>query len=197
MASDEGAVVTEIRRCREKSTDLYKIDRFNNLCRRICSESLSYNEIIAEIDAIDTKKTYSFAVKLLGFTMVSIGFSFLFGGALYEILAALFVSVIVYPIVFALDRLKAGLFFKNIIASAAIALFTLLISHFLFTVMVDKVIIAVFMNLVPGVALATSIRDIIAGDLISGKNTLTEALIIALGMALGAGVVLATLPFAL
>ena len=51
------------------------------------------------------------------------------------------------------------------------------------------------MNLVPGVALVTSMRDIIAGDLIAGKNSLTEAILIAVGMALGAGIVLASLSF--
>lgn len=197
MTSEDAPVVTEIRRCTEKNTDLYKIDKLNALCRRICNENLSYDEIIAEIEDIEAKKPYSFAVKLLGFTMVSVGFSYLFGGALVDVIAALIVSLLVCPIIYIFDRLKAGIFFKNIVASGATALFTLLLSYALSGVMVDIVIIGVFMNLVPGVALASSIRDIIAGDLISGKNTLTEAVIIALGMALGAGIILASMPYAL
>lgn len=197
MATDDAPVVTEIKICREKGTDLYKIDKLNTLCRRICNECLSFDEIIAEIDSIEAQKPYSFAVKLLGFTMVSVGFSYLFGGALFEILAAFVVSLFVYPIIYIFDRLKAGIFFKNIIASAATAFFTLLFSYIVSGTLVDIVIIGVFMNLVPGVALASSIRDIIAGDLISGKNTLTEAVIIALGMALGAGIILASMPYAI
>ena len=197
MSSNDSPVVTEIRRCTEKGTDLYKIDKLNTLCRKICSGNLNYNEIIAEIDNIEAQKPYSFAVKLLGFTMVSVGFSYLFGGALLEILAAFIVSLLVYPIICIFERFKTGIFFKNIIASAATAFFTLLFSYLISGIMVDIVIIGVFMNLVPGVALASSIRDIIAGDLISGKNTLTEAVIIALGMALGAGIILASIPYAI
>ncbi len=195
MTSKEGTVVSEMRRCTEKSTDLYKIDRLNTLCRRICSEKMDYDSIIAEIDDIESKKAYPFIVKLIGFTIISAGFCFLFGGGLLELAAALIVSVIVYPLVYSMDRLATGIFFKNIIASGLIALLTILLSAFLFEVQVDKVIIGTFMNLVPGVALTTSMRDIIAGDLISGKNTLTEALIIALGMALGSGLVIASLGF--
>lgn len=195
MKSKEGTVVSEIRRCTEKTPDLYKIDRLNTLCRKICSEKMDYDSIIAEIDDIESKKTYPFIVKLLGFTIISVGFCFLFGGKLLELAAALIISVIVYPLVYVMDRLATGIFFKNIIASGLIALLTILLSAFLFEVQIDKVIIGTFMNLVPGVALTTSMRDIIAGDLISGKNTLTEALIIALGMALGSGLVIASLSF--
>jgi len=195
MKSKEGSVASEIRRCTDKTPDLYKIDRLNSLCRKICSEEMDYDTIIAEIDDIESKKVYPFTVKLFGFTIISVGFCFMFGGRLFELLAALIVSVVVYPLIFSMDKLKSGLFFKNIIASGLIALLTILVSAFLFPVQIDKVIIGTFMNLVPGVSLTTSMRDIIAGDLISGKNTLTEALIIALGMALGAGLVMASLGF--
>lgn len=55
---------------------------------------------------------------------------------------------------------------------------------------VDKIVIGAFMNLVPGVAFTNSLRDIIAGDLIAGLTRLTEALLTALAMALGAGIVM-------
>lgn len=193
MSNEDKEVVSEIRRCREKSTDLYKIDKLNSLCRKICTESMSYDEIIEEIDRIEMQRTYPFIVKLLAFAIISGAFTYLFGGGLYEVLAACVIGLLVYPLVYITEKLKTGIFFKNIIASGAIALLTLLFSAYLYTIKVDTVIIGTFMNLVPGVALATSMRDIIAGDLISGKNTLTEAVIIAVGMALGSGIVMATL----
>lgn len=39
----------------------------------------------------------------------------------------------------------------------------------------------------PGVALTNCMRDFISGDFISGIYTLTEAVLIAVGMAVGAG----------
>jgi len=43
------------------------------------------------------------------------------------------------------------------------------------------------MNLVPGVAITNSMRDIIAGDLVAGLAKLIEALIIGTAIALGTG----------
>ena len=156
---------------------------------------MTYQSIISEIDSIDAKKAYPFLLKYLGFAMISVAFCIIFGGRIWEGVASLIVSLIVYPMIYAMERLKTGIFFKNIIASAAIALLAVLFSAFILNVNIDKVIIGTFMNLVPGVSLVTSMRDIIAGDLIAGKNSLTEAIIIAVGMALGAGIVLASLGF--
>lgn len=195
LKTGEEAVVSDIRRSPARGTDLYKLDKLNTLCRKICAQDMQYDEIIAEIDDIDSKKTYPFSLKYLGFSMISVAFCIIFGGGVLEALAAFVVSLIVYPTIYAMDRLKTGIFFKNIIASAIIALLAVLFSAFILNVNIDKVIIGTFMNLVPGVALVTSMRDIIAGDLIAGKNSLTEAIIIAVGMALGAGIVLASLSF--
>lgn len=195
VRTGEEAIVSDIRRSPSRGTDLYKLDKLNTLCRKICSESMPYDEILAELDKIDSKKTYPFILKYLGFSMISIAFCLIFGGGALEAVGALIVSLIVYPVIYAMDRLKTGTFFKNIIASAFIALLAILFSAFVLSVDIDKVIIGTFMNLVPGVSLVTSMRDIIAGDLIAGKNSLTEAILIAVGMALGAGIVLASLSF--
>ena len=195
VKTETETIVSDIRRSPARGTDLYKLDKLNTLCRRICSENMSYQEIIAEIDKIDAKMAYPFLLKYLGFSMISIAFCLIFGGGVLEALAALIVSLIVYPVIYVLERLRTGIFFKNIAASAAIALLAILFSAFILTVNIDKVIIGVFMNLVPGVSLVTSMRDIIAGDLIAGKNSLTEAILVAVGMALGAGIILASLGF--
>ena len=50
----------------------------------------------------------------------------------------------------------------------------------------DKVIIGASMNLVPGIILTNCMRDFIAGDFLAGMYTLIEALLIAVGMAVGA-----------
>ena len=50
----------------------------------------------------------------------------------------------------------------------------------------DKVIIGVLMNLVPGIALTNCIRDILAGDLMSGVAKIAEVFLIAVFIALGA-----------
>ena len=55
---------------------------------------------------------------------------------------------------------------------------------------VDKMIIGMVMNLVPGVAITNSVRDVIAGDFIAGQTKMTEALLTATSIALGTGIAL-------
>ena len=57
-------------------------------------------------------------------------------------------------------------------------------------IQMDKVVISVLMNMVPGVAITNSMRDIMAGDLMAGQTKLTEALFAAVAMAAGSGMAL-------
>ena len=51
------------------------------------------------------------------------------------------------------------------------------------------------MNLVPGIAITNVMRDILGGDLIAGIIKLVESLMVAAGIALGAGIAISTLRF--
>ena len=110
-----GHVNSNMLRCEDKTTNLYKLDKFNSLSRKICSEETDYESIIAEIEKINKKPTYPMYVMLIAFTLISASFCYLFGGNIMEIIAAGVVSVLVYPIVRFMDNLKTGIFFKNII----------------------------------------------------------------------------------
>ena len=58
----------------------------------------------------------------------------------------------------------------------------------------DKIIIGNIMLLIPGIALTTSVRDMISGDTVSGMLGLCEALIRALAIAAGFALVLWQFP---
>ena len=53
---------------------------------------------------------------------------------------------------------------------------------------VDLVTIGVLMLLVPGVALTNAMRELVAGDTYSGLSRTAEAILIAMGIALGSAV---------
>ena len=57
----------------------------------------------------------------------------------------------------------------------------------------DKIIIGAFMGLVPGVAITNFMRDVLEGDLFAGITKLTESLLTATALALGAGIALSLL----
>ena len=56
---------------------------------------------------------------------------------------------------------------------------------------VDTVSISVLMVLVPGVALTNAMREIMAGDIISGLSRAADSILTAAAIAIGAGIGLA------
>jgi uncharacterized membrane protein YjjP (DUF1212 family) len=54
---------------------------------------------------------------------------------------------------------------------------------------IDKIIVGAIIPLLPGLAMTNAIRDTIMGDLISGSARFTEALLSAVGIAGGVGIV--------
>ena len=54
----------------------------------------------------------------------------------------------------------------------------------------DALIIGSLMLLVPGLAITNAVRDSLAGDLISGMSRAMEAMMIAIAVALGPGLVM-------
>ena len=89
---------------------------------------------------------------------------------------------------YGMGKLDTNLFYKSILASALSAL---LACFFVFLGFGSEIIIGVFMTLLPGVMITNFMREIIVGDWLTGITKLVEALLIATGIALGTGIVLA------
>ena len=88
------------------------------------------------------------------------------------------------------ERLGINSFFVNILGGAVAAALALAGLRLGLCRNMDKVVIGVLMNMVPGVAITNSMRDIMAGDLMAGQTKLTEALFAAVAMAAGSGMAL-------
>ena len=116
-------------------------------------------------------------------------FSYLFGGSVFDALAALLCGFVLQIFLNVIDRGTALKFITNLAASAlvafcAVALFSLGLGDSL-----DKIIIGSIIRLVPGVALTTSIRDFLNGDYLSGTIRMIDAFLIGGCIAIGVGAV--------
>ena len=93
-----------------------------------------------------------------------------------------------------LEKLEASSFFVNIVGGAFTACGCYLAVKAGFALSQDKMIIGMLMNLVPGIALTNAMREFIAADLISGMIKFAEAVVTAIGIAIGVVVSLAIFP---
>jgi len=184
---EQGRPLTRIRRLTASTTNIMRIERYNSLCRQICRTQPDFAWIRSEIDSIDHSPCYSLLVQIFATALISFSFTLFYGGNLLDALVAFVCGFILKPIFYTMQKYNSNGFFNNIICSAVITVLAVLAYHFSIAGHYDKIIIGTLMNLVPGIAITNVMRDIIAGDLLSGTIKFIEALLVALGIALGAG----------
>ena len=94
-------------------------------------------------------------------------------------------------VLFLFERNNYNVVFIHIVGGAVAAISTLLLAYAGLGEQSNTVLISVLMNLFPGLILANALRDIMAGDIMSGVSRTTEALLIAVAIAVGSGTVVA------
>lgn len=173
-----------------KPTDMQRLNALNTLCRRICDEKPTAAEIRVEIEKIDSLPQYSLWAQMLATAVGSGAFSAFFGGSLSDALCAAFCGLVLGALLCYMASRDTNLFFKSIVGSALAALIAVIETWLGLGSNIDMIVIGTLMCLVPGIMITNFMRDIITGDWVAGITKLAEALLIAAGIALGAGIVL-------
>lgn len=192
---ETGHALTRLKRVHSSSLDFDRIDRLNNLCRHVCSERPELEQIKVSLDAIVNEKDYSFWTNMFFTASISASFTLFYGGAFQDSLVSFFIGILLFLLLSMLGRFHTNSFFQNIFGSALVAGLSLFTTALGWTIHYDKMIIGTLMNLVPGIAITNVMRDILGGDLIAGIIKLVESLMVAAGIALGAGIAISTLRF--
>lgn len=194
VQTPEDVILTQTRRIVNYETDMYKIERCNALSRRVCADLPSVQELREVVGQIRKEKGYSHVVKFFTYGAISAAFSVFFGGTWGDGVAALLCGLLLYASVEVCGRLRLQRIILNIVCSAIVGLCAVFLTSLGIGQSVDKIIIGNIMLLIPGIALTTSVRDMISGDTISGLLGLCEAVIRALAIAAGFALVLWQFP---
>ncbi len=188
METPEGTPLTHMRRIGIHGNDLDAVERFTGLSRRICTEKPE-PEIAAQwlSETVDSRKTYSLPIYLLGTFIAAAGIDILFGGSYMDALCSGICGILVGLLNRLMDRLGANQFFRTITATFMLSIVAYAMNAFGLTQNPDMVIIGALMILVPGLLFTNAMRDIIHGDTNSGIIRIVQVLLIALAIALGTG----------
>lgn len=184
--SDGTASLTTSRRVRRIQTNLDHVVQYNALSRYICSCKPDYEEIQEKIHEIEKRKPWSYFLRLISHMGVAMSFCIFFGGTLADGIVAAFVGAIIMLCSSFLNNVEANTFFTNIVCSFMAAFISRLVSSIsVFSLHSDKIIIGSIMLLVPGLSLANAMRDFISSDTMTGISRVTEAILVAAGLAVG------------
>lgn len=190
ITTPENINITKTKRIRDRSTNLDKVERLNNLCRQICQTTPELKSVSEELEIIANRPIYSFKIQLLAYALTSSMFTLFFGGTLADAFCAMLIGPLIKIVSYQLERFRTNPFFITILCSLMTGFLATLAYDLQLGEHVDKMIIGLVMNLVPGVAITNSVRDVIAGDFIAGQTKMTEALLTATSIALGTGIAL-------
>ncbi|MCI2171321.1 threonine/serine exporter family protein [Schleiferilactobacillus perolens] len=175
----------------QRVLNIEKISRVNNLSRLFAVQQIDFDQLYAALRDVDrATPTFPLWLQCVGAAVASALLMIIFSGQydwLDMPLAAL-AGTGGYLVAYYLGRFTRVYFITQTVAALAVGIIAYVgillgLGH-----SIDNILIGGVMPLVPGVALTTSIRDLLAGDLLSGIARGVEAILSA--VAIGVGIAL-------
>ncbi|MCF0114413.1 MAG: threonine/serine exporter family protein [Erysipelotrichaceae bacterium] len=182
----EGKVYTRVVRIKERKNDLEKIHLINDLSRH--AGSLTIDEFEQRLNLIIQPNPYNVYIDILFASLGAFGFTFVFGGTIKDACFSFIIGSMIRSLMILLNKSKINSFFINTFCSLILTSSALILHKLNLTNNYEMVIIGTIMLLVPGLAITNAVRDSLAGDLVSGLARATEAILIAVSVALGSGI---------
>ena len=180
----DGSYSSQMRRVKSTGMNLGKLERLNDLSRRICRDTPDYDEIESQIKKIKKGSAYPLWAELLAPSLAVGAFTAFFGGGIFDVLIAVALGLMIWfidnlpsPRLNAMAKTVVSSFIASFIATAAVMLGANVTS--------DYIIIGVIMLLVPGVSFGTALKDLLCGDILAGTMRTMQACLAALMIAFG------------
>ena len=166
-------------------TNLARFSRLNNLSRRICVECPDRAEFDELYEKIENETKPNIFYHLFGCLLTAAAFAVFFGGNLLDFLLA---GAIAIPMILAL-KLLSHFRLNNIVMKFIVSflggVLAIIVGRTGINCHTDMIMIGDIMNIIPGVALTNSIRDLFSGDIMSGVFRLFAAVLDAVAIAFG------------
>lgn len=181
-----GTVISESRRVYKFSNDFNKLEALNDLSRFICSSKPTIYELWKRLESIEpVSYSGNSFIMALAYFFGGGGFTIFFGGGIVDGIAA---GITALLLMFS-NRFSKVQNMNKIVYTMLAALlagtFATICFILGFGLNLDKIMIGDIMLLIPGMALTTSFRDMLCGDIIAGILRFIESLFIAGAIALG------------
>jgi uncharacterized membrane protein YjjP (DUF1212 family) len=186
-----GRTLTVMRRVRDRTINLDRISKVNELSRSLVAQRMGYEDAKKILESISTERTgFSLLPSMLASGAIGGGTAVLQNALFFETAAAFAAAMMVRFIAHVVSKLHGVQFTFEFLGGMAVAFFGVLLHSLWPHLRPDAVIIGGIMPLVPGMAITNAIRDVIAGDLLSGLSRGLEAALTAVAVAMGVVIIL-------
>lgn len=163
-----------------RSINLEKVVKVNDLSRRYVAKELSLTELYEELQKVEKERFFfPLWLQILSAAVNSGTIMVLFGGSLPDFPITFLIGGTGYALYVYSLRFFRIKFLSEFIASFLIGFAAITSVHFGLGNNQDLIIIGCVMPLVPGVQITNAVRDLLAGHYVSGVSRGTEALMTA------------------
>ncbi|WP_277631494.1 threonine/serine exporter family protein [Atopococcus tabaci] len=188
----EGDVYNRLWRVPTRDTNLGKVKEANELSRQITAGNLTVTEARAQLKIItNQKRIYQPYERYLAGAILSGFFALMFLGTWIDLIGAVVAGGLGYIFFKQINDLTNLQFFSELTSSFIIGWLVVLLVTVGIGDNMDIMILASVMTLVPGRAITNGIRDLMAGDYVSGLSILADAFLTASAIGIGVAGVLA------
>ncbi|WP_077616062.1 threonine/serine exporter family protein [Caenibacillus caldisaponilyticus] len=192
QGDDPSETQTKLCRITERSIDLYKVTLVNALSRRLANGELTFAEMKRALEKAEkTTFLYPLWLQVVSAAIGSGCFALMFQGGWTDFIPSVIAGGSGYIVFIALHRFVRIKFFSELVAAFTIGLIAEWMVMLGIGERLDKIIIGSVMPLVPGLFITNAVRDLMAGDLLSGLSRGVEAFLTAFAIGTGIAVVLA------
>ncbi len=189
VTDETGQTVSGYRRIRRRSTHLGKIEKINHVVRCVSKGTMTAEEALAALEAIDREPQGKLIFNLLATAASGGAFCLLLGGGLLECLFGFMCCFLAQLTGLFFRSVSMYSFFNSVLGGLVPSLVMLAAGRYLPELSKQVVIVGSMLPLFPGVATINAIRDAMNGDLLSGASRVAEALMIAMGLGIGASLI--------
>ena len=186
LQTEDGTPITRMRRIGYHGNDLYGVELFSDLSRKLCQHHPQLHDAMLWLEDTKNKKAvFTFPVLLLGYFLGAFGFGIFLGGSFPDGICAGLCGIVAGTVSTIAVRQNANPFFHTIAASFFMALLAYGFGAAGIAPNADAVTIGALMILVPGLLFTNAMRDIIYGDINSGVNRIVQVFLVAAALAVG------------
>lgn len=186
---DDNTEITRIYNVPEVDINLSKIESVNALSRRITQKSITIEEVINELEKIDTMSDYLIFWRLVAYTIGASGFSYAIGSSITDSIIAGIIGLILGAYMCTIKRILNSDVLITILGSILIALFGNLFIHFNIGSNLSVILLGAMIDIVPGVPFVNAIREYSQNNYNTGITLMMGALLTCISMAVGVAVV--------
>lgn len=190
IKSPSGHHYTQAARVLMTGTDLGKLERLNDLARKICAKHPDVKTIGQWIEA-ERAFTYPVWMEFVGYLTMTFGFALFFGGSILDGIASALISIVVFALNLLLNHFiqaSQNKLFYTFFACFLSGCLALTMVGLGLGVHPDKIMIGDVMMFIPGLNIVNGVRELFYRDIITGLYRLIEALMLAVAITAGFGI---------